>query len=137
MTARVLHDFVPSPEGDVCAECTWHRGDPSQHPQPARETPADDLAEAKALRAMADHMHPHDAIRVRRVLDQLDERGREMERLRPLVQAAQRWVAHMEGSRDVCMGPAADLIAAVDALAGKGHPIGSGRHPDTPTDLRD
>jgi hypothetical protein len=29
-----LHDFVPSLRPDVCAECTWHRADPSQHSQP-------------------------------------------------------------------------------------------------------
>jgi hypothetical protein len=41
----------------------------------------------------------------------------ELERHRAVVLAAERWVAHMEGSRDACMGPAAALIAAVDALA--------------------
>lgn len=38
----------------------------------------------------------------------------EVARLRAVEAAAQAWVDHMAGSRDVCMGTAAALIAAVD-----------------------
>lgn len=63
-----MHDFVSSDVLDVCAECGWHRCDPSMHPQtepapvdwPARFRKAADVAEwnyvAGDLRAVADSL---------------------------------------------------------------------------------
>lgn len=95
---------------------------------PAQPAPAEDdeLREADRSRAqaLAAHTGPTARRALTRLMAEYDKRGRELERLRSrdekaaaVVAAAERWVAHMEGSRDVCMGPAADLIAAVDELA--------------------